>query len=228
VRALAFLEFQEITALRDCWARNESYSSFPARSRDPKFGLSVEELHMRDFKIDFDWLNVGVVVDKSTCIEVVYLELTAFKCDNQELFIWARLSELRFLFLNLHSKRILLSRAFLCLVCLSYLIVSCFNQVASLAFPSTHAPHSDHEVGVNRVDNEFNWVENGSNEFGVLGSENTAVLLLQRYATFQTIFVVSSLKILADTERFVLGDFSSSGVELAIFQCGEQGALFAS
>lgn len=55
----------------DSRPRDEGHSSFPATCSDPELGLGIEELHVRNFKVNFDGLDVGVVVDQGSRVEIV-------------------------------------------------------------------------------------------------------------------------------------------------------------
>ena len=67
----------------------------------------MEKPHLSNFKIYFDRLNGGVVVDQGTSEQIIYLYLPAFKSYDQKLIVAVRSGELRLLLFDFHAVSIL-------------------------------------------------------------------------------------------------------------------------
>ena len=151
----ASFKLQKASSLRNLWLCEEAYSSLPASCGEPKLGLCVEKLQISNFEFQVYCVKIWIIIDQLTCIQIIDLNFSFFKSNDDKLKLRISSSKLRFLFWPNFSI-MLASVKHLVLFC--NLLISSFKNITAFAFTSAQAPHSDHEIWVNTVINEVNGV----------------------------------------------------------------------
>lgn len=183
--ALAFLGDQEIETLRLLRPGDEGNFAFPATGSDPELCLRVEELHLGYFSVNLDRWNCCIIVYQGTSEQIVSLDLSTFKCDDQEFVLAVSsgycglLSFLPWFIWSLCPTR---------LVGFCDLIISGLNQIAPHASTTSKVPHSNHEITINSVNNKLNTINDQANQCRIHTCQHTSIELL---ATGDSIFDAS-------------------------------------
>ena len=162
--ALAFLGDQEIETLRLLRPRDEGNLALPATSSNPELCLRVEELHLGYLCVNLDRWNCCVIVYQSTCEQIVCLNLSTLKCDDQEFVLAIRSGNSGLLPL---FSWFIWSRFPTRLVGFCNLIISGFNQITSYASTTRKIPNSNHEITINGVDNILNTIDDQADQCGI-------------------------------------------------------------
>jgi len=172
VRAPAFLIHQKVATLGDLWSWNKGNSAFPAACGDPKLCLAREEFHLGDFVLNPYGSHICIVINQSASEKVVDLDFTSFESHEQKLDIDVTTYHLDLLFLDSVDSVVII----FCLIDFGDLVVTSFDEVASLADVGCAVPNSHHEVGVNCIKLELDLVHYHTYKSWVLTCKHSSVV----------------------------------------------------